>query len=463
MTQSGLLQALGKSERAHNCDQEAHLVAALLVSQLEAGRQGAARAWWHWSARLRAGPLSPDARLRLLAAMVHAGVWLELPDLSAELRLALSSARAGYPRDQALAALTEHLLDHGDLDAAEVTGRAWWLGLSSRESLAAGASLYVRLLRVTGHQREARMEAETAVHLSAGLSGGPVLHAALAQQMALSADDPSGALVGLELLQTPELAPLNSPLHLQMTAYRALAHQRLGQTPDAQSLLREAGLSPLRLRTRLGLQPEEAAMLAPPPVLLRPRSAVPELQLEFLGLPSLRLRGFRLKLRPRFADLLVALALHPDGLTGEQLALSIYGEDGNSNCCKTELSRLRQLLPVGTRPYRLMAHLSADFLEFPALLSQGLTRAGLDLYRGPLLRGSDAPVVREQREWLEELLRQQVLDSPDPDLSWQAAAHFPDDQQVWECLLGRLHRHDPRQHEAAAHVAVLSRAAAARM
>jgi hypothetical protein len=454
------LRALGKSERAHNHDQEAHVVSALLRAQLAAGQLEQVQSWWHWAARLLSGALSADARLCLLSEAVQTAVWLPLPDLSAQLRAALAVAPVGPLGDQARAALVEHLLNIGELSAAELLGRAWWQALSSRAALARGASLYVRLLRASGRVQEAQDEARASVHLSAGLPPEPVFSARLAWLMAISTDDAgdaAGILEGLQDLGRQRFAPAGSPASLLLVAYQALAHHRLGQPALAHDLIRDSGLSPLRLQNRLGLQAGEAALLTPPRAVTRSRTPVPELQLEFLGPASIRLRGYRLKLRPRFAELLVALALHPDGLTGEQLALSIYGETGNPNCCKTELSRLRQLLPVGTRPYRLTAPVAADFLEFPLLLTQGLSAATLALYRGPLLRASDAPVVREQREWLEELLRQQLLESPDPELSWRAAAHFPDDLQVWGALVRRLDQGDPRHHEAVARVALLTR------
>jgi hypothetical protein len=46
----------------------------------------------------------------------------------------------------------------------------------------------------------------------------------------------------------------------------------------------------------------------------------------------------------RHAEILVLLAIHPKGLTAEQLALHIYGESGNRVSVRVEMSRLRKLL-----------------------------------------------------------------------------------------------------------------------
>ena len=51
----------------------------------------------------------------------------------------------------------------------------------------------------------------------------------------------------------------------------------------------------------------------------------------------------------------VALALHPDGLSAEQLALLLYGEEGNPTTVRGEVLRLRGLIGsvvLRTRPYR---------------------------------------------------------------------------------------------------------------
>lgn len=463
-----LLAALARAERTQAHDQEACTSALLIESQLGQGLIEGARTWWHWTLRLLDHPLQAEIRSRVLSSLVQTAVWLNQPDLSASLQAALPGVREQPIREQALAALTEHSLSLGNLKDAETRGRELWALVSSREALARWSNLYVRVLRVTGQLQEAQTEAVTVRHLSLGLPIPARIQARLALLTAFAGTDPPAALSEITDLEAFARAPMGSPVALQLAVYQALAQYR-SQPQLAQATLRGAGIEPARLsslplRTLMGLQLREWAMYRGPGNQSGPthpvhaRTSAPELELEFLGPPSIRQRGFRMKLRPRFADLLVALALHPDGLTGEQLALYIYGDAGSPNCCKTELSRLRQLLPIETRPYRLTSEIQADFLELPGLLAQGLNRQTLDLYRGPLLRSSDAPVVREHREWLEELLRQQLLLSSDPALSWRAAAHFPDDVQVWETMAEQFSVQDPRHSAVVARLAILHRA-----
>jgi hypothetical protein len=60
-------------------------------------------------------------------------------------------------------------------------------------------------------------------------------------------------------------------------------------------------------------------------------------------------------------------------------------------------------------------------------------------YTGPLLPRSEAPAVREQRQWLDTLLRSAVIASADPAVlqSWTERFGF-DDLEPWERLAAVL-------------------------
>ncbi|HKQ42326.1 MAG TPA: GAF domain-containing protein, partial [Pseudonocardia sp.] len=90
------------------------------------------------------------------------------------------------------------------------------------------------------------------------------------------------------------------------------------------------------------------------------------LSLRFTGdaAPRATLDGRSVPLTLRPAELLTALALHPDGLTAEQLAAALYGDDGNPTTVRGEVLRLRGLIGADvlrTRPYRLDAVVDTDF------------------------------------------------------------------------------------------------------
>ncbi|WP_237048034.1 GAF domain-containing protein [Lentzea guizhouensis] len=122
----------------------------------------------------------------------------------------------------------------------------------------------------------------------------------------------------------------------------------------------------------------------------------------------------------RHAELLCALALH-GGLTADQLALRLYGERGNPTTVRAELHRLRAQLGTGvlaTRPYRLTAHVEADFLAVRAALRDGDVPLAASRYRGTLLSRSEAPIVLAERDDLASGVRRAVLSRGDANALW---------------------------------------------
>jgi hypothetical protein len=184
----------------------------------------------------------------------------------------------------------------------------------------------------------------------------------------------------------------------------------------------------------------------------------PTLELRFLGhAPTAELNGRRLRLTQRHADMLTLLALHPDGVSAEQLATGVYGERGNPVTARAEIHRLRaQLGPsvVSSGPYRLDAEVTADWLAVRESLRAGQVRAAAAGYRGELRPGSQAPAVTEERELLGATLRRAVLDADDAEAMWLLAetdsgAH---DMELTERLAQELAPSDPR------HAAITARA-----
>jgi hypothetical protein len=162
----------------------------------------------------------------------------------------------------------------------------------------------------------------------------------------------------------------------------------------------------------------------------------------------------------RHAELLTLLALHPRGLTAEQLALQLYGELGNPVTVRAEIHRLRTQLGTGvvqTRPYRLAADIDADFLRVRAALRRADARVAARGFGGPLLPGSEAPAILQERESLTAQVRQLALNSGDPDTLWSfwETSCGVDDLEVLETLCAALNRIDPRLAVARAHRARL--------
>lgn len=170
-----------------------------------------------------------------------------------------------------------------------------------------------------------------------------------------------------------------------------------------------------------------------------------------------------LRLGRRHSEIIVLLACHGDGLTGDQLSLELYGERPvNPVTLRAELSRLRHLLGpqlLDSRPYRLRVPVECDFGNVTRALDRGAVAEAVRMYRGPLLPESDAPGVARLRDRLETQLRAALLASRDHALldAWTRTAWGEDDLHVWEALLTTLPASSPRRAMAAVRVEELRR------
>jgi hypothetical protein len=151
----------------------------------------------------------------------------------------------------------------------------------------------------------------------------------------------------------------------------------------------------------------------------------------------LTIGGQRIRLGRRHSELLVLLLTHPEGRTGDQLGFDLYADDLNPVTVRAELSRLRRILGadlLDSRPYRLRADVSADFLAVTRLLDHGRVADALAAYAGPLLPASDAPGVARLRRLVDDRLRAAVLATHDRTLvqTWIRSPWGADDLPMWE-------------------------------
>jgi len=175
-----------------------------------------------------------------------------------------------------------------------------------------------------------------------------------------------------------------------------------------------------------------------------------------------RSRRQTIRLSPRHSEILLLLASASRGLSGDELAVLLYQEDSSASTLRAELNRLRRLLGeelLKSRPYRLVAELTADWLAVEAHLAVGAVAAALRTYRGPLLPASTAPGVVRLREYIEASLRQAVLNSREPDLmsTWTRSAWGADDYDMWQAQLDALGTASPLRPLAAGQLARLDR------
>lgn len=160
----------------------------------------------------------------------------------------------------------------------------------------------------------------------------------------------------------------------------------------------------------------------------------------------------------RHAEILVALAEHPNGLGASALAEAVYGEGGSRQTLRAELVRLRRVLAahglpfdLGSRPYRLTGRLLVDAREALDALARGAHRLALSSYGGPVLPGSDAPAVALLRNEVDATLREAMLQAASPELLFEYAQGWAEhDEGVWETLLQVLPPLSPKRARAVA-------------
>ncbi len=186
------------------------------------------------------------------------------------------------------------------------------------------------------------------------------------------------------------------------------------------------------------------------------------LRLRFLGVDVAAVGGAgETKLPQRVAEVALALALHPQGI-GRDALNAFLTPDGQepftSGGVRGMMTRVRSQLPVSDVPYRFTVPFAADVLDLREHLSHQRVRQAVALYRQPLLPFSEAPGVIEERERLEEELRQAVLISRDPDALFELAERLGDDLETWAAAEDALGPSDPRLAVARARVRRLQEA-----
>ncbi|GAA3310171.1 hypothetical protein GCM10020295_76520 [Streptomyces cinereospinus] len=180
----------------------------------------------------------------------------------------------------------------------------------------------------------------------------------------------------------------------------------------------------------------QLALLAP----ARPGTRAPRLAALGRDQALLTAGGRRVRLSRRHSEILVLLARHPGGLTGDALLCALYDDESVTPVTlRAELARLRRMLGPGllaSRPYRLTAPVEADVTVVERRLAAGAVTSALTAYPGPLLPASQAPAVVRLRRHLADGLRAALIARRDPDLlaDWAHAPWGEEDLDVWRSL-----------------------------
>ncbi|MEI5671811.1 MULTISPECIES: transcriptional regulator [unclassified Nocardioides] len=167
----------------------------------------------------------------------------------------------------------------------------------------------------------------------------------------------------------------------------------------------------------------------------------PGLVMTLLGTAETRLDGQRLLLNRRQTEILALLAMHPQGLSLEQLHALVYGDQPVTfSTLKAEVSHLRSALggQLSSRPYRLLMPVATDVDHVLGLLRRGHVAAAVEAYGGDLLPGTDSPALGELAEYVAVALREALLADPQPDAVVRYSELAPYDVEVLEVCLRSL-------------------------
>lgn len=236
-----------------------------------------------------------------------------------------------------------------------------------------------------------------------------------------------------------------APLVHQWVCYSApLIDPRTGQAIGVLDLSTTwDNAHPLAMRTTVALASLIQHELSKEPLL----ALTDEIQLNLLGKPNTSIGKQKLNLSRRQLEICALLAMHPNGLSLDELLVGIYGDQRvSSSTLKSEISHLRTILggAIASRPYRLTNVLNCDVLNVLTALKVGNFSAAMHSYSGPLLPNSDSPLIGELRNWLDIALREGALRSMDVEALSSYLDFHPYEVAIAEHLIEITAETDPR-------------------
>ncbi|GAB3728032.1 GAF domain-containing protein [Nocardiopsis nanhaiensis] len=243
-------------------------------------------------------------------------------------------------------------------------------------------------------------------------------------------------------------APLHDPDTGALMGVLDLTGEDHLASPQALALVRAAATAAemeIRAQRISGLLPAPglpADLAAPAPTLAR---------LRVLGRDQglLELDGNSVEISGRHSEILLLLARHPRGLTGEALGALLHERDASPVTIRAEMSRLRRLVGTGllaSRPYRLRRPVDTDLDEVRRHLADGAYRRAIGVYEGPVLPRSEAPGVAEARDELQAEVCEVLAAKADPQvlLAWSEHPEWREDPRVLTAALRAVDPDSPR-------------------
>ncbi len=98
---------------------------------------------------------------------------------------------------------------------------------------------------------------------------------------------------------------------------------------------------------------------------------------------------------------------------------------------------------LGSRPYRLLAHVEADFLLTEQSLDAGYIDSALKLCTGVFLAKTESPFLCGWRDCLESRLSHAIFKANETDVLLKHVAHFPEAIDAVERLIELMPKTHP--------------------
>jgi hypothetical protein len=299
--------------------------------------------------------------------------------------------------------------------------------------------VFIELGRIT----EAVELAKLTAHLLQNEQPSKARYANLSYGIALAFYESSDAIQYLEKAQQGFTENFVSYRSAQTTLYLALVKHKLGNTNEAKTLLSQCGESLYNLSSA-GLK-----LLSGPENEFRDivsfvKGDAVALELRLLGEGEVWLNNEKLDVPPLWIEVLGVMCLKERPLSLEELLSFLYGDGGNKDNLKANLSKMRRVFPISQHPYQLSLTYSTDVARIQDLLAYGKIAEALKLYKGSVLPYSDAPFLRHIDEVLAETIRQATLHSQDSEALFSLLEYYEDDLELLETLSGVMKQGDPR-------------------
>lgn len=231
---------------------------------------------------------------------------------------------------------------------------------------------------------------------------------------------------------------------IQANLYLALVKYKLGKLSEANTLLTRChqyitNLSETGIRLLSGPEEHFKDVLS----ILQNKKSI-DLELRLFGEGEVWFKNERLTVQPLWLEILAIMCFKERPLGLEELLSFLYGDDGNKDNLKANLSKMRKVFPISQHPYQLKLTYTTDVTKIQILLEKGKVAEALKLYRGSILPYSNSPLIRRMDEVLYESIRQAGLQSKDSEALFNLLEYDEEDLELLEALSSVIREGDPR-------------------